>query len=48
MQARLKLCVKRENSNHRAGTSEGCFLFLHRARPVSKMERSGIELHGRS
>ena len=48
MQARLKPCAKRENSNHRACTSEGCFLFLHRAQPVSEMKRSGIELHGRS
>ena len=48
MQARLKPCAKRENSNHRACTSEGCFLFLHRAQPVSEMERSGIELHGMS
>ena len=48
MQARLKSCAKRENSNHRACTSEGCFFFLHRAQPVSKMEQSGIELHGMS
>lgn len=48
MQARLKPCAKRENSNHRACTSEGCFFFLHRAQPVSEMERSGIELHGMS
>ena len=46
MQARLKPCAKKENSNHRACTSEGCFLFLHRAQPVSEMKRSGIELHG--
>ena len=37
---------KKENSNHRACTSEGCFFFLHRAQPVSEMEQSGIELHG--
>ena len=48
MQARLKPCAKKENSNHRACTSEGCFLFLHRAQPVSEMKRSGIELHGES
>ena len=48
MQARLKPCAKRENSNHRARTSEGCFFFLHRAQPVSEMEQSGIELHGAS
>ena len=48
MQARLKPCAKRENSNHRACTSEGCFFFLHRAQPVSEMEQSGIELHGMS
>lgn len=46
MQARLKPCAKRENSNHRARTSEGCFFFLHRAQPMSEMEQSGIELHG--